>query len=66
MRDEMDARLWVEHHGGFADGIDQAIARIRHGLASFAGWDGSSAQFLAMATAFVLTALNISFSSHVA
>ena len=66
MRDEMDARMWVEHHAGFADGIDRAFARIRHGLGRFAAWDGTTAQLIALVTAFALTALNISFSSNVA
>ena len=29
MRDEMDARLWVEHHEEFSQSIAELIGRIR-------------------------------------
>lgn len=29
MRDEMDSRMWVEHHEEFSDGIDQLIAKVK-------------------------------------
>jgi hypothetical protein len=34
MRDEMDGRLWVEHHEEFSKGIDQLIARLKSAFAS--------------------------------
>jgi len=29
MRDEMDARIWVEHHEGFSQSLDELFARAR-------------------------------------
>ncbi len=29
MRDEMDARLWVEHHAEFSRSLDQLFARLK-------------------------------------
>ena len=29
MRDEMDARIWVEHHEDFSRSIDALAARVR-------------------------------------
>ncbi|HEX8641048.1 MAG TPA: hypothetical protein VF704_07805 [Allosphingosinicella sp.] len=57
MRDEMDARLWVDHHQEFADGIDRGLAALRSALSRFAGWDGSSHQLIALVVSFALTAL---------
>jgi hypothetical protein len=57
MRDEMDARLWVENHERFADGVDQVLAALRSAATRFASWDGSSHQFLALALSFLVTAL---------
>jgi hypothetical protein len=34
MRDEMDGRLWVEHHENFSQGIDELIGRVKTALAS--------------------------------
>jgi hypothetical protein len=33
MRDEMDARLWVEHHEQFSSGLADLFAKAREGLA---------------------------------
>ena len=57
MRDEMDGRLWVEHHQAFSDGIDRALASLRAGMVRLAAWDGSSHQLIALAAAFAVTAL---------
>ena len=57
MRDEMDARLWVQNHEQFAQGIDDLIARARTGLARLPAWDGTTAQLLALVVAFAITAL---------
>ena len=63
MRDELDGRMWADHHEAFGEGIDRAIAAIRAGLGRFAGWDGTTHQLLAMVAAFALTALNIGFAN---
>lgn len=57
MRDEMDGRLWVAHHQEFADGVDRALAGLRSALGRLAGWDGSTAQLMALVVSFALTAL---------
>jgi hypothetical protein len=28
MRDEIDGRIWVEHHNGFSEDLDRVFARI--------------------------------------
>jgi hypothetical protein len=66
MIDEQGARMWAEHHLAFGDWVDRAAATVRAGISRFAGWDGSTHQLLALAAAFVLTALNIGFSSSAA
>ena len=33
MRDEMDARMWAEHHEDFSNYIDLLIARLRSAFA---------------------------------
>ena len=66
MRDELDGRMWVDHHEAYSDRVDSAIAAVRGGFARFAGWDGSTHQLLALVAAFALTALNISFASNAA
>lgn len=66
MRDELDGRMWADHHEAYADWVDGAIAAVRGGFARVAGWDGTTHQLLAMVAAFALTALNISFSSSAA
>lgn len=66
MRDELDGRMWVDHHEAYSDWVDSAIAAVRAGFGRFAGWDGSTHQLLALVAAFALTALNISFASNAA
>ena len=56
MRDEMDARLWVDRHEQFADGIDDLLGRLRAGLSRVPAWDGTTAQLLALVAAFAITA----------
>lgn len=57
MRDELDGRMWVDHHDQFGLWVDGAIAAIRSGLARLASWDGSSAQLLALVAALAVTGL---------
>ena len=66
MRDEIDGRIWVAHHEDFSAWVASAAARIRAGLYRLSGWDGSVHQLLALAAAFALTALNLSFTSSAA
>ncbi|MBV9884216.1 MAG: hypothetical protein JO276_14495 [Sphingomonadaceae bacterium] len=63
MRDEIDGRMWVAHHDAFSAWVVQAAAAVRTGLHRLAGWDGSAHQLIALAAAFALTALNLSFGS---
>jgi hypothetical protein len=57
MRDEIDGRMWVAHHDQFALSVDEALAKLRSGLARFAAWDGTTAQLLALVVAFAVTGL---------
>ena len=57
MRDEIDARLWADHHDGFEGLVDSAIAALRDGLARIGGWDGTTQQLLSLVAAFLVTAL---------
>ena len=57
MRDEIDSRLWIDHHESLSEGIDRALTAVRLGVSRLALWDGSSHQLLALATAFAVTAL---------
>jgi hypothetical protein len=66
MRDELDGRMWVDHHDGFGELVDNAAAALRAGLARFAGWDGSSHQLLAMVAAFAATGLSLALTSNAA
>ena len=63
MRDELDGRMWVDHHDQFSEWVGVAAAAIRAGLYRLAGWDGSVHQLLALAAAFALTGLSITFTS---
>jgi len=62
MRDEIDARLWNEHHEALSEAIDAGLARLRAGLARLAAWDGTTQHLLALVASFAITAL--SFNSH--
>ena len=57
MRDEMDARFWVENHESFADGIDEVLDKVRSAFARFAAWDGTTHQLLALGLSFIITAV---------
>ena len=57
MRDQLDARIWVENHEAFSDGIDRALTAVRSGLHRFAAWDGTTHQLLALVLAFAITGL---------
>jgi hypothetical protein len=57
MRDEIDARLWIDHHEALSDGIERGLAAIRSGLHRFAAWDGTTHQLLALVVSFAITAL---------
>ena len=63
MRDEMDGRLWVDHHEGLSEAIDRTMAALRAGIARLALWDGSSHQLMALAAAFLITALTFNTTS---
>jgi hypothetical protein len=60
MRDEMDARLWVDHHEAFSRDLDRGLEKLRLGLFRLWQWDGSVAQAVAFVAAFALTALSFS------
>ncbi|HEV2817776.1 MAG TPA: hypothetical protein VGW40_11235 [Allosphingosinicella sp.] len=66
MRDELDGRMWVDHHDGFGEAVDNAAAALRAGIARFAGWDGSTHQLLAIIAAFAVTGLSLAFTSNAA
>jgi hypothetical protein len=57
MRDELDARIWVDNHEAFSAGIDRGLAALRSGLHRFAAWDGTTHQLLALVLAFAITGL---------
>jgi hypothetical protein len=46
MRDEMDARMWIEHHGGLSELVDRIGSQLRlalktlHALEWDAPWRG--------------------------
>ena len=58
MRDELDARIWVDNHDALTETIDRAVTALGRRLGRFADWDGSSHQLLALVTSFVITALS--------
>jgi hypothetical protein len=66
MRDELDGRMWVDHHDGFGDLVDNAGAALRAGIARFAGWDGSTHQLLAMVAAWAVTGLSLTITNNAA
>jgi hypothetical protein len=66
MREELDGRMWVDHHEQFGEWVDGATATLRAGLARFASWDGSSHQLFAMIAAFAVTALSLTFTNSAA
>lgn len=57
MRDELDGRMWVDHHDQFGEWVDSALSVLRSGLSRLATWDGSTHQLLALVAAFAVTAL---------
>lgn len=63
MRDELDSRLWVDHHEAFGEWVDNAIGSLRSGLARLAQWDGTTQQLLALGVSFVITGLTFSATS---
>jgi hypothetical protein len=65
MLDEMDGRMWVQHHDQLNLLVDRGLKRLGAGLqrlrttaARLARWDGTTAQLIAMVTAFAVTALS--------
>ena len=66
MRDELDGRMWIDHHEQFGQWVGDAAATIRAGLYRLAGWDGSAHQLLALVAAFALTGLSLTFTSSAA
>jgi hypothetical protein len=63
MRDEIDGRMWIAHHESFSQWVGNAAGAVRAGFYRLAGWDGSVHQLVALAAAFALTALNLSFTT---
>ena len=63
MRDELDARMWVENHDQFALLVDDAIAAVRAGLVRLGQWDGTSHQLLALVVSFLVTGLTFNATS---
>lgn len=57
MRDELDSRMWVDHHEQFGEWVDSAIASVRAGLTRIAHWDGTTQQLLAILISFLITGL---------
>ena len=57
MRDEIEARMWNDHHAGFSDAIERIAADIRSGLSRLSSWDGTTHQLFALVLAFAITAL---------
>ena len=66
MRDELDGRMWVDHHDGFGDLVDNAAAALSAGIARFAAWDGSTHQLLAMVAAWAVTGLSLAITNNAA
>lgn len=58
MRDEIDSRLWVDHHEAFGRWVDGAASLLRSAFSRFAVWDGTTHQLLALVAAFAITALS--------
>ena len=57
MRDMMDDRQWVANYNELGLLVGRGVARVRHGLARFAAWDGTTPQLLAIVAAFLVTSL---------
>ena len=66
MRDELDGRMWVDHHEQFGEWVDNAAAAVRSGIARFADWDGSTHQLLAIIAAFAVTGLSLTLTNGAA
>jgi len=58
MRDEMDSRLWADHHEAFSRDLDRGLEKLKLGLIRLWQWDGSVAQAVALVAAFAITALS--------
>jgi len=57
MRDELDGRMWVDHHEAFGQWVSDAVATVRASLSRLANWDGTTHQLLALVAAFAITSL---------
>ena len=58
MKDQIDGRLWIEHHDAFSRVVVDALDAAGAALRRLGSWDGTAAQLLAMVTAFAVTALS--------
>jgi hypothetical protein len=58
MRDEIDSRLWVEHHEALGREATAALASLRGWLAGRDG-RGPASQLLALAAAFAVAAITL-------
>jgi len=66
MRDELDGRMWADHHDQFNLWVQDAAGTVRSASNWFAGWDGTTHQLLALIAAFALTGLSIGSTSGAA
>ena len=57
MRDELDARIWNDHHEAVTEGMDRALAAFGRVVARFGQWDGTTHQLFALIAAFLTTGL---------
>ena len=57
MRDELDARIWNDHHQLLTADIDRGLAAFGRVIARFGQWDGTTHQLFALVAAFVITGL---------
>lgn len=57
MGDQLEIRLWADHHQAFSADVDRALKAVRAALHRAAAWDGTSHQLLALVLAFAITAL---------
>lgn len=57
MRDEIDGRIWVDHHEQLSKSIDDGLAALRALATRLPAWDGSTVQLLALIVSFGITAL---------
>lgn len=65
MRDEIDGRLWADHHDQLSELIDAGVARLRAAVARLPSWDGSTQHLAALVASFAITALSLNATTAV-